>query len=116
MHHGIADRSATASASSRMRACRWRLRAQFPAADLEALTVFGQVDRVGRGAEDRDAGFFEGRRQFQRRLAAQLHDHALERAVCCSTAGFPVRLRRSAAQSTDDPTCRNRSTPFPGCS
>jgi hypothetical protein len=42
----------------------------------EALAVLGQVDRVGRGAEDRDAGFLQRRGELQRRLAAELDDDA----------------------------------------
>src|SRR5690606_11205833 len=43
---------------------------------LEALAVFGAVDRIRRGADDGHAVGFEIARQFQRRLAAELHDHA----------------------------------------
>ncbi len=48
---------------------------------LEALTVFGQVDSVGRGAEDRNAFVLERLGQLQRRLAAELHDDAGKRAL-----------------------------------
>src|SRR5690606_27695854 len=44
---------------------------------LEALTIFGAVDRVRAGTDDRHAGFFQGAADFQRGLAAVLHDHAL---------------------------------------
>jgi hypothetical protein len=43
---------------------------------LEAVAVLGKVDHVGRGAEDRDAGLFQRVGQFQRGLAAELHDDA----------------------------------------
>src|SRR5690606_16057344 len=43
---------------------------------LEAFAVFGTVDRVRAGTDDRYAVGFEIARQFQRRLAAKLHDHA----------------------------------------
>ena len=46
---------------------------------LEAVAVLGKVDRVGRGAEDRDAGLFQRIGELQRRLAAELDDDA-ERA------------------------------------
>ncbi|AEM40103.1 hypothetical protein KVU_0264 [Ketogulonicigenium vulgare WSH-001] len=48
---------------------------------LETLAVFGQVDGVGRCAEDGDARLLQLVRQFQRRLAAELHDHTMQRAV-----------------------------------
>ncbi len=44
---------------------------------LEALAVFGQVDRIRAGADDRRPRLFQRLRQLQRRLAAELHDHAL---------------------------------------
>ena len=47
---------------------------------LEALAVLGEVDRVGRGAEDRDAGGLERLGQLERRLAAELHDQAQQLA------------------------------------
>jgi hypothetical protein len=47
----------------------------------EPLAVLGQVDRIGAGAQDRDAR----RRQFggelQRGLPAELDDHAHQRAA-----------------------------------
>ncbi len=47
---------------------------------LEALAVFGQVDGVRRGAQDRHARRFQLRRQFQRGLAAILDHHAQQLA------------------------------------
>ncbi len=44
---------------------------------LEALAVFGTVDGVRAGADDRHAGLFEGAAELQRGLAAVLDDHAL---------------------------------------
>ncbi len=41
---------------------------------VEALAVFGAVDAVGGGADDFYAGLFEGDRQFQRCLPAELYD------------------------------------------
>ncbi len=49
---------------------------ELPGQRLEAPTIFGQVDRVGRGAEDRDPGLLEAARQLERRLPAELHHHA----------------------------------------
>ncbi len=43
----------------------------------EALAVLGAVDRVRRGAENRDAGGLERLRELQRRLAAELHENPL---------------------------------------
>ncbi len=52
-----------------------RLRdAEIPQQLREALAVLGQVDRVGRGAEDPDAGLLQRQRQLERRLPAELHD------------------------------------------
>ena len=50
---------------------------------LEAVAVLGEVDHVGRGAEDRHLGFLQGAGELQRRLAAELHDDA-ERACRAS--------------------------------
>ena len=44
---------------------------------LEAFAVFGQIDRIGRCADHRHAVGFQRLREFQRGLAAVLHDHAL---------------------------------------
>ena len=43
----------------------------------EAAAVLGQVDRVDRRAEQRHAGLLERAGELQRRLAAELDDHAL---------------------------------------
>ncbi len=48
---------------------------------LEPLAVLGEVDGVGRGAEDRDALGFERVGELQGRLAAELDDDAVEGAV-----------------------------------
>ena len=47
----------------------------------EALAVFGEVDAVGRGAEDRHARLLQLLGQLQRRLPAELDDHADELAL-----------------------------------
>ncbi len=44
---------------------------------LEALTVLGDIDRVGGGADDRRAGFFQRPRELERSLATELHDDPL---------------------------------------
>jgi hypothetical protein len=49
---------------------------------LEAVAVFGKVDGVRRGPEDRHARRFQRRRQLQRGLAAILDDHAQQLALC----------------------------------
>ena len=54
---------------------------------LEALAVFGQVDGVRRGAEDRHTSLFERRSNLERRLTPELNDHTLERAVLLLLAG-----------------------------
>src|SRR5690606_27850682 len=43
----------------------------------EALAVFGAVDGIRRGADDRHAGLFQGAADLQRGLPAVLHDDAL---------------------------------------
>ena len=48
---------------------------------LEAVAVLGQIDGVGRGAEDRHVGLLQRVRELERRLAAELHDHAVQGAV-----------------------------------
>ena len=47
----------------------------------EQVAVFGQIDGVGLGAEDRHAGLLHGFGQVQRGLAAELDDDAVQRAV-----------------------------------
>src|SRR5579859_6127711 len=42
----------------------------------EAFAVFCKVNRFGRSADDRYAGALQWQRQVQRRLPAELHDHA----------------------------------------
>ena len=46
---------------------------------LELVAVFGEIDRIDRGAENGNAGVLQRLGQFERGLAAELHDHALER-------------------------------------
>ena len=53
----------------------------------ERPAVLGQVDRLGARADDRDAGVLQLLREAQRRLAAELHEHADELA-----AALPRRL------------------------
>ena len=48
---------------------------------LETLAVFGQIDRIGRGAQNWNALFIKRIGQFQRGLAAKLHNHPVQRAV-----------------------------------
>ena len=48
---------------------------------LEAVAVLGEVDRVGRGAEDRHVGLLQRFGELERRLAAELDDDAVQRAV-----------------------------------
>ena len=55
--------------------------AQFVQQLLKTFAVFGQVNRIGRCAQDRDAFVGQCLRQLQRRLAAELHDHPVQRAV-----------------------------------
>jgi hypothetical protein len=43
---------------------------------LEALAILGEIDGVGRGAEDGNARRLERLGELERRLAAELHDQA----------------------------------------
>ena len=45
---------------------------------LEAVAVLGEIDGVGRGAEDRHIRRLQRFRKLQRRLAAELHDDAVK--------------------------------------
>ena len=54
--------------------------------DLEPLSVLGDVDLVRRGPENRNSGFCQRQRQFQRRLPAVLDDATQDRAGVCSRA------------------------------
>ena len=47
----------------------------------ETVAVFGEVDGIGRGAQDRDARTFQRMGEIEWRLAAILNDHAQEPAV-----------------------------------
>ena len=51
----------------------------------EAVAVLGQVDHVGRGAEDRHVGVLQRAGELQRRLPAELHDDAGSVPFDCST-------------------------------
>ena len=48
---------------------------------LETVAVFGEVDGVGRGAQDRHFGGLKRLGEFQGRLPAELHDDTLDAAV-----------------------------------
>ncbi len=71
-------RAATAAASSRRGgdAVVGLFQLQLVDQPGEAFAVFGQVDGIGAGAEDRNARIFQRLRQFQRCLPAELHDDA----------------------------------------
>ena len=74
-HHREADlRRHFARLGLRRRRAARRLRnAEIPQQLVEPLPILGEVDRVRRRAENRDAGFLQRQRQLQRRLAAELH-------------------------------------------
>ena len=58
---------------------------------LEAVAVFGKIDHVGCGAEDRDAVLFQRFCELQRRLAAELDDDADERSpFSCSARRISI--------------------------
>ena len=72
-------RSATASASSTVVAVPHggALSPSFSMHLAEALAILGAIDRVGRRAEQLDARLRQPDREAQRRLPAELHDHAV---------------------------------------
>ena len=45
---------------------------------LKAVAILGKIDRVHRRAEDRRARLLDRARELQRRLTAELHNHALQ--------------------------------------
>ena len=55
--------------------------AQFVHEVRKTFAVFGQVDCVWRGAEDRDARLLQRVRELERGLAAELHDYTVKHAV-----------------------------------
>ena len=59
----------------------WLFQAKVQHKLLETLAVFGQIDHVGRGAKDRDAGLLQAIGKLQGGLAAELNDDAVQRAV-----------------------------------
>ena len=65
---------------------RWLPEPELVEQGLEPLPVLGLVDRIRRGADDRDPGPFERGRELERGLSAELHDHSHELA--------PLHLRR----------------------
>ena len=73
---------ATASSSDSRRGSRRLRDLQLFEKLVEALAVFGEVDRLRRGADDRHAGRLQRKRKIQRRLSAELHDDADRRSGC----------------------------------
>ena len=43
----------------------------------EEFAVFGEIDAFGIGADDRHAELLQRQRESERRLSAELHDHAI---------------------------------------
>ena len=60
----------------------------------KAPAIFGQIDALGRGADDRHARGLQRQREVQRRLPAKLHDDA-DRA-----RRLPPRARSTAITSS----------------
>jgi hypothetical protein len=64
----------------------------------EQLALLGDVDRGGRGAEDRVPGLLDALREPERRLAAELADDAEDLPDCasaCSTSSTSSRVSGS---------------------
>ncbi len=80
---------------------------------LEALAVFGTVDGVRTGADDRHAGLFEGAAELQRGLAAVLDDHALG-LLDADDLSDVLEGHRLEVQAVGGASSRWRR--FPGCS
>ena len=80
---------------------------------LEALPIFGPIDRIGAGADDRHAFRLQRVDELQRRLAAELHDDA-GRSLHFDDREHVFERHRFEIQT--DPTCRSPSIPFPDCS
>ena len=76
-HHGEADLGGhLAGFGARHGRAARRLRdAEIPQQLRETLAVFGEVDRVGRRADDRHARLLQRQRELERRLTAELHHH-----------------------------------------
>ena len=72
-------RRATSQASSTLVAVPFGGRGNLQIVEqlAEQLAVFGEIDVLGIGADDRHAEPLQRQRQIQRRLAAELHDHAV---------------------------------------
>ena len=83
-HQRKADRArARRSASSRswqMSFSGWR-RPSRRSSSWKRCAVLGQIDRIGRGAEDRHAGIGERLGELERGLAAELDDHPAQLAA-----------------------------------
>ena len=79
----------------------------------EALAVLGEVDRVERRAEDREAGRLDRARELERRLAAELDARRRPAARARARRAPPPRR---AARSRGGRRCRSRSRRSPGCS
>ena len=69
----IAAATSRASVARRRDAARRLRDVQLRQERREALAILGQVDRVGRGAENPHAGFLQRQRELERRLTAELH-------------------------------------------
>ena len=83
--------SAAARASSTVKAVRVArlLEAQLLQQLLKPLAVFGQIDGVGRSAEDLGSGLFQRYGQIERCLAAELDDDPLGLFGLRGCAGRP---------------------------
>ena len=68
---------------SGMRDAVWRLlEVKFMNEFLEPLTIFGKVNRIRAGAQNRDAGRFYSCRDFKRGLTTELNNYAFDGAIC----------------------------------
>src|SRR5208282_757397 len=77
-HHREADaqRDLVGLVDGTRRAVNRLAQPEAPEKTLEAAAILGEVDRVGRGPEDRYPRPLQRRRKLQRGLPAELHDHA----------------------------------------
>src|SRR5690554_1165433 len=76
-HQRVTDRLGLGEGLFKAACCRvgWLLEPQLDDHLLEALAVFGAVNGVRRGTDDRHAGSLQLTRKLERGLATELHDH-----------------------------------------
>ena len=82
-HHRIADFCCLRDDVFGIAANRilWLFQLQLMQQLLEAFAILRQINRIHRGADNRDTRLFQSMREFQWRLSAELHDDPFYRAI-----------------------------------